>query len=128
MTPAAKRYTFAFLGFMAAYSAAVIGVVYLDRAFDFPTAVRVCLALLPIVPALFALREFIIFLGAMDEVQRRIQHEAILIAAGVVGFGTFTLGFLDAVVDVPEFSLTWILPAIIAVWGVSIPLVSRRYQ
>ena len=35
MTPAAKRYSFAFTGFMLAYAGVVIGVPFLDRAFDF---------------------------------------------------------------------------------------------
>ena len=127
MTPAAKRYSFAFTGFMLAYAGVVIGVPFLDRAFDFATPVRIGLALLPVVPTLFALREFMILLHIVDEVQRRIQLEAILIAAAVVGFGSFAWGFVEGAIDVPRISLIWVLPALAAVWGAALPFVRRRY-
>lgn len=128
MTPAAKRYTFAFMGFMGAYTGAVIGAPFLDRAFDLAEPARLALALLPVVPALFALREFVIFLRSMDEVQARIQFEAILIAAGVVASASFAWGFVEEWMAVPHVSLIWVFPAMVAAWGVALPLVARRYR
>ncbi len=127
MNPASKRYTFAFTGFMMAYGGFVIGVPFLDRAFEFAQPVRIGLALLPVIPSLFALREFLILLASVDEVQRRIQQEAILIAAGVIGFGSFAWGFVEGTIDVPALSPIWILPAMVAVWGLALPFVRRRY-
>jgi hypothetical protein len=125
---AARRYTFAFLGFMACYARVVIGAPFLDRAFELPGAVRIVLALAPVIPALLALREFVIFLRSMDEVQARIQSEAILIAAGVVAFASFAWGFVEGWIAVPDLSFIWILPAMIAVWGLAVPMVARRYR
>lgn len=128
MSLAARRYTFAFLGFMGAYAGVVIGAPFLDRAFDLPGPARLALALAPVIPALFGLREFVIFLRSMDEVQARIQSEAILIAAGIVAFAAFGWGFVESWMSVPQISLIWVLPAMVAVWGLALPLVSRRYR
>ncbi|MCR9130572.1 MAG: hypothetical protein NXI12_13715 [Alphaproteobacteria bacterium] len=128
MKPAARRYTFAFTGFMMCYSGLVLGVPFLDRAFELSSPVRLLLALAPVVPALFALREFVIFLRAADEVQARIQSEAILITAGVVAFASFAWGFVEGWMEVPDLSFIWILPAMVAVWGCALPFVTRRYR
>jgi hypothetical protein len=128
MTPASRRYTFAFLGFMGCYAGVVVGAPFLDRAFELSQPVRLVLALAPVVPALLGLREFIIFLRSMDEVQARIQFESLLIAAATVAFAAFSWGFVEGWMEVPDISLLWVLPAMIAVWGLILPLVSRRYR
>lgn len=79
------------------------------------TAWRVPLALAPVIPVAFALWAFVRFLGRMDELQRRIQLEALGIAFGGSGLLTFSYGFLEGV-GFPHIS--WIIifcpPAIIA--------------
>ncbi|MCC5996866.1 MAG: hypothetical protein JJU18_10920 [Oceanicaulis sp.] len=128
MTPAAKRYTVRFLFLMIAYSLAVVGATMALRAFDPSGPVRVILALIPVIPALLALREFVFFLRAMDEVQARIHAESLLIAAGVVSFATLTWGFLESWADAPPISVMYVLPAMALVWGVVLPFVSRRFK
>ena len=128
MSPAARRYTRFFLLWMAVYSVLVIASsVALDRmGLSGPPAVAASVA--PVLPALMALREFVVFLRSMDEVQARIQSEAILIAAGLVGFASFTWGFAERGVALPEISLIWVLPALVWTWGGALFIVSRRYQ
>ena len=128
MNPAAKRYTRRFLFWMLIYSIAVIVTTGLLDGLDLPPPARVGFALLPVLPTLMALREFIIFFRAMDEVQARINAEAILIAAGVVGFGSFAWGWVELWMDWPFVPMIWILPALIAAWGVARIFVSRRYS
>jgi len=128
MTPAAKRYTRWFLFWMMLYSVAVLGSAALDARIELPDPVRIGLALSPVPPALMGLREFVIFFRALDEVQARIQSEAILIAAGVVGFATFAWGFVEVRMDWPHLPAIMVLPALAAVWGVALPFVSRRYR
>lgn len=74
-------------------------------------------SLTPLIPAFFALRAFIERIRAMDEYQRRIATEAILWAAGIVGFACFGYGFLEGAVAVPQISLLWVLPGLIGVFG-----------
>jgi CHASE2 domain-containing sensor protein len=128
MNPAAKRYTRRFLFWMAVYSVTVIATSSILDGLDIAAPARIALALTPVLPTLMALREFIIFWRAMDEVQARINAEAILIAAGVVGFGSFAWGWVELWMDLPFIPMIWILPALIAVWGVARVFVSRRYQ
>ncbi|MGY6627423.1 MAG: hypothetical protein ACXIVL_02815 [Oceanicaulis sp.] len=128
MTQAAKRYTVWFLFWMMMYSAVLIGGTIAHNRLDLDGLAALAVAVAPVLPTLMALREFVIFLRAMDEVQARIQSEAILIAAGVVGFGSFAWGFVESRVEVPDVSLIWILPAMVAVWGLALPFVSRRYK
>jgi hypothetical protein len=128
MSPAAKRYARFFVLWMAVYSVLVIASsLALDRmGLSGPPAFAASVA--PVLPALMGLREFVIFLRSMDEVQARIQSEAILIAAGFVGFASFTWGFAERGVALPEISLIWVLPGLVWTWGIALVFVSRRYR
>lgn len=128
MTQAAKRYMRWFLFWMMMYAAVLISGTVAHNRLELDGLPALALALAPVLPTLMALREFVIFLRAMDEVQARIQSEAILIAAGVIGFGSFAWGFVESRMEVPDISLIWVLPAMIAVWGLALPLVSRRFK
>jgi len=128
MTPAAKRYTRRFLFWMMVYTVTVIATSFVLDKVELANSIRIILALAPVLPTLMALREFIIFFRALDEVQARIQAEAILIAAGVVGFGSFAWGWVELWMELPFIPMIWILPTLIAVWGVARVFVARRYQ
>jgi hypothetical protein len=128
--PAAKRYMREFPLASALYVGVLIGSVVILRRFDPPLYAAIPLALAPVAPALLMLRAYLRFVAGVDEMQRRIQHESMLIAAAVVAFGTFSYGFLEGVGAVPSIpgALIWVLPAMIAVWGVTLPFVIRRYK
>ena len=127
MTRAAKRYVRWFLFWMMLYAVAVLGSSAVNERLALAEPVRLGLALSPILPALMALREFVIVFRALDEVQARIQSEAMLIAAGVVGFTTFAWGFAEVWMDWPRLPVILVLPALVMAWGVTLPFVSRRY-
>ena len=69
------------------------------------------------------LRTYLVFMGEVDELQRRMQSEAMLIALATVGFSSFAWGFLEEWAQFPHIPLIWVLPAIIAVWGVAVAFV-----
>jgi hypothetical protein len=73
------------------------------------------------------MRAFLRFLGRMDELERRIQLEAIGFAFGVTLVVVMTAGFLENA-GVPRVSGIWIGPLMIALWGVGAALASRRYR
>ena len=112
----------------ALYLAAVFGAVSAIRYFDLPHWALVVLALLPLAPALLMLRAYLVFTRSMDEFQRRIQSEALLIASAVVVFGSFAYGFLEEWADFPHVPLIWVFPAFCGVWGVATFIVRRRYK
>lgn len=110
------------------YTVAVIGVNVIDDAVSLSTPLRVLLSLIPVLPAAGMLIVIVVFVRSMDEFQRRIITEAILIAAIIVGLGTFTYGFLQGALDWPDIPSLWILPALIAIQGVASFIVRRWYQ
>ncbi|MEZ4832608.1 MAG: hypothetical protein R2873_11535 [Caldilineaceae bacterium] len=90
------------------------------------TPLQVVLAVLPVVPLLFALRAFLRFLSRIDELQQRIQPKRLGCrpAAGLV---TITVGFLENA-GLPQPSWIWVFPMLIAFWGIGTAIAGRRYQ
>ena len=103
----------------------VVSVALIHR--DPQSPWRYALAVAPVVPAFFALLALIRFLGRMDELQRRIQLEAIGFGFAATIMLTFTYGFLEDV-GFPRLSFTWILPLMVMLWALGVGLASRRYR
>ena len=80
------------------------------------------------VAAIAMLRTYMTFLRSMDELHRRIQTEAWLVSAGVIGIGSFTYSFLEEWAHFPRIEIVWVFPALIFVWGMATFFVRRRYK
>ena len=127
MTPAAKRYSREMIVAALLYTIVVFAGAFATRM-ELPHWVIVIAALAPLLPALLMLRAYITFVNGVDEFQRRIQSEAVMIAAGVTGFGCFTYGFLEEWAGFPHVPLIWVLPILIGSWGVALCFVRLRYK
>lgn len=126
MNQSTKNYLIEFGSSMAVYSVAVLGsITALQRYPEMPF--RTLIAVAPVIPILFALRAFLRHLNNIDEMQQRIQMNAIAFAAGATGILTFTYGFLENV-GYPTLSWTWVFPLMIALWGIATAVASRRYS
>ncbi len=126
MNSAARAYTIQFLGAMAAYMILLFVSIYLLE--NNPTAPwRGVVAALPAIPTLLGLLAFIRFLGRMDEMQRRIQFDAIAFTAGATAILTFTWGLLENA-GFPHISLIWVLPLMAALWGIATGVSAARYR
>jgi hypothetical protein len=110
---------------MAAYTVAVIVTVKLTP--DIDGTLRAPFVLIPLIPAAFALRAYLRFLGRMDELGRRIQLEALAIGFGAAGMLTFAYGFLENA-GFPRLSYIFVFPLMIALWGIGAAIATRRYQ
>ncbi|MDX1993455.1 MAG: hypothetical protein SF029_13780 [bacterium] len=88
---------------------------------------RYPIAVLPVVPILLGFRAYLRFVRRMDEMEQRIQFEAVAFAVGVVGVVTFALGLLETA-GMPPVSMLWIFPSIILLWGFGQILARRRYE
>ncbi len=110
------------------YTAAVFGGAFAIRDDDASQWVAIGAALLPLLPALLMLRAYLIFLNGLDEFQRRIQTDAMLVSAAIVGFGSFAYGFLEEWADFPHLPLIWVLPALIGIWGLAACIIRLRYK
>ncbi len=108
---ASKTYTREFLAAMATYVVVLPVCILLIIASPHSAWWRIPLALVPVIPILFAMRAFMRFFGYMDELQRRIQLEAFAFSFGVTGIVTFSYGLLTYV-GFPAISWVWIFPLI----------------
>ena len=111
---------------MVGYPLLLFGSIWLLRSYP-EAAWRPLAALLPVIPVLFGLRAFLRFLNQMDELQRRVQLNAIAFAAGATAILAITVGFLENA-DVPQPSLFWVFPTMIVLWGVATAVINRRYR
>jgi hypothetical protein len=75
-------------------------------------------AALPVLPAIAAMVAFVRFLRTMDELQRRIHFEALVIAFAAAILITFSYGFLETA-GLPAIPWIWIAPMMIVLWGVT---------
>ena len=130
MKEAGRRYTVRMLGTGLLYMAVVFAAVWVIRhsGLQLPQWTVVLISLTPVIPALVMMRVYLTFVRQMDEFNRRIQSEAWLISAGLVGFGTFTFSFLEEWAHFPRLDLVWVFPALLGMWGLATFFVKRRYQ
>lgn len=114
---------------MGGYVVALLASLLLLRQVDLPL-LRAALALLPVLPIVLVLRAMIRYVRDSDELQRRIELEAISIASASVSLLYMTGGFLQAarVIDVPAAAaMLWVFPLTCLVYGAAKGLVARRY-
>lgn len=121
------RYIRHFLGAMGAYCFAVVLMVMGLKAVADTSPVRYGLVLLPMVPVAYGIRQFMEAVRYMDELQRRIQFEAMAFSFGLTAFISLTLGFLENA-NGPRLGMIWVFPLMIGLWGVGQALSNRRYQ
>jgi len=122
---AAIAYTREFGFAMAAYVVSLpISLALIDKV-DQPL-VRI-VALIPLIPAGFALAAYLRFLNRMDELGRRIQLEALAFGFGAAGMLTLAYGFLENA-GFPRLSYIWVFPVMIALWGIGGAIAAYRYR
>lgn len=122
----ARRYLVEFGGAMAAYVVVVLVSGAVVRAHP-EAGWRFVVAVTPLVPALAATVAVLRHLARLDELERRIQLEALALGALVTGLGTFTWGFAETA-GAPALPVIWVLPMLIALWGVGVGVATWRYR
>jgi len=120
-----NRYVIEFGSAMLAYVVLLPLSIFAYRAVD-QDALRAIIAVVPVVPTLLGLVAILRAVRRMDELERRIHFEAVAFAFAATALLTFTYGLLENV-DFPRVSLTWILPLMVALWGLGQALARRRY-
>lgn len=125
-----RRYTRTLVVAMAAYAGLLIVSLLLLRQIE-GAGLRALVALLPVPPIAFVLRAMVGYIRDIDELQQRIELEAICIAAAGVSLAYMTGGFLQGaqVIDVPaSAAMLWVFPSICGVYGLAKLVVARRYR
>lgn len=130
-TPALRsRYLREFLPAMGAYVVTLFFSIWLLKRIDEP-GLRALVALLPVPAIGMALRAIIRYIRDVDELQQRIELEAISFAAAFVSLAYIAGGFLQLakVIDIPAgVAMIWVFPMICASYGLAKIVVARRFQ
>lgn len=124
-----RRYTRELMVSMTAYVVVLLASIWLLRHVDAP-ALRAVVALAPVLPIGFAMRAMVRYIRDTDEMQRRIELEAVSIATLLVSMLYMTGGFLQSarVIDVPAAAaMIWLFPLVCFSYGIAKAVVSRRY-
>lgn len=122
-----KRYFKEFFGAITGYAIVLLTSVSLLSNFEFPRALQVVIALTPMVPVFFVLLAILRSLRDSDELQQRIQSNAIIFSAVVTGFISFSYGLLEGL-GFPHFPTLLILPMMFGLWGIATSWFSKSYQ
>lgn len=128
LLPAQRSYMREFLPAMAAYVVLLLVSQLLLRQVH-PVPLRVLVVLLPIAPIVFVVRAMVRLVLASDELERRLQLEAISIASMSVGLLSFAAAFLRGAGLLPiDNALMLVLPALFAAYGIANWFVRRRFR
>lgn len=125
-----KRYTREVIIAMLAYAVLlVVSILLLKQVESAP--LRALIALLPVPPIAFVLRAMIRYIRDVDELQQRIELEAVSFATAFVSVVYLTGGFLQSakVIDVPSnVAMIWVFPLVCLAYGLAKAVVARRYN
>lgn len=120
------RYLWEFGISMGAYMIALICSVHLLAGENMDATLRPALSLLPMIPALAVCWAVVRQLRRVDELQRKIQFEALGLAFAATAITTFSYGFLENV-GFPRMSLFVVWPLMAAFWLVGGIISRLRY-
>lgn len=128
MPTANRRYIREFWPAMAAYVLLLyVSQTLLTHVHAVP--LRILVVLLPVLPIGFVVRAMVRLVLASDELERRLQLEAISIASISVGLLSFAAAFLrDAGLLPIDKPLMLVLPALFGVYGIANWWVRRRFR
>lgn len=129
--PAGRRYIRALWPIMIAYSLSLFGSIWLIKRGIDSVPLRAAVAIVPALAILLFMRAALRYLREVDELQRRIETEAIGIAALTVSFLYFAAGLLDKarVISVDAAAaMIWVFPMTMLVYGIAKFFAVRRYQ
>jgi hypothetical protein len=128
----AGAFTWRLMALAALSSVCAIAVSSMDRAGWLPGAVRPVAALIPIVPLVAFFVGIARWLGRLDELQRMIHLEAMVIQFSATGILVMSYGMLARVGAVPNLTATQVYPilwiALFVFWSVGLVMVRRKYQ
>jgi uncharacterized protein YjeT (DUF2065 family) len=128
--PAGRRYLRALWPILVGYSLTLFLSVYLVKRGIDSVPLRALVAVLPALAIAFLMRAALRYLREIDELQRRIETEAIGIASLLVSLLYFAGGLLQKakVFDLDAaMAMIWVFPLICASYGIAKMVLTRRY-
>ncbi len=113
---------------LLAYAGILIGSIsWLNSHSEMASPGRDLLALSPMLPAGLMVWVMLRQLRRMDELQRRVQLEALAMAFAGTAFISLSYGFLEGL-GYPRLSMFVVWPLMAALWMLGLLLASKRYK
>lgn len=125
-SPAMRRYLLRFPLAMTVYAVTLMVCLTLMKQVE-PVWGKALLALLPVLPVTYALTEILRLVRSLDELQRQIQTEAVVIAAVMVCMVTFAWGLLEKA-GLPRMPVVLVLPLFCGGYGIAAWCLALRYR
>ena len=122
-----KQYLKELSATLAVYVLALLGSIELLTHVDIARPWRDLIALCPMIPAATMAWVILRELRRMDELQRRIQLEALGFSFAGTAILTFSYGFLEGL-GYPRLSMFTVWPILATLWVVGLAMARRRYQ
>lgn len=115
-----------FFGAMVVYVVVLFATIPFRDAAD-ATPVKVLWALAPVLPLVLVFWAVVRQYNRMDEMMQRMQSEAFALGAIILGFATVSWGFVETA-GLPRLPTILVGPALVALWGLCLPIVMRKYR
>ena len=133
MRPVYRQYMKSFIPAMSAYVVVLIVSILLLQKLgpSAPIYVRIALALSPVIPIVFACLAIMRFVRDSDELERKIELEAIALSSLFTGLIFMCLGFLASSKLIylnGAMVAIWVFPSLCGLYGISKCISSRRYR
>lgn len=128
--PAGRRYLRALWPIMIGYSLSLFASIWLIKRGIVSVPLRALVAVLPALPIVLLMRAALRYLREIDELQRRIETEAIGAASLLLSVLYFAGGLLQRakVIDLDAaVAMIWVFPLLCAFYGIAKMILTRRY-
>jgi len=112
---------------MVTYVIVLIGSLWALNAFAFLGVWSTVVALMPMLPGVAVAVVVMRRVRGSDELQRRIQLEALSLAFAGTALATFSYGFLEKV-GYPKLSMFFVWPLMAVLWMVGGIVSGRRFR
>ncbi|MFC5358791.1 hypothetical protein [Azospirillum himalayense] len=122
-----KRYGVELSGALALYAVLLLGSNAADRLLQPEGTMKMALALLPILGTVAVAWTVLRGLRRMDELQRRIQLDAIALSFTGTALATFAWGFAEGA-GVPELRAFHVWPLMAVLWVVGVCIAQWRHR
>lgn len=122
-----KRFAYEFTAALGMYLALLVASIWAQATWEPSSAFRILLALLPMAGCAAVLWAVMRAVQQMDELERRIQFEALAFAFVGTAFLTFGWGLAENV-GAPKLPAFGVWPIMGALWCVGTIASSRRYR
>lgn len=133
MRPAHRKYLRAFVPAMLGYVVVLFASILILKEIGLAAPVywRAALALAPLIPIIFVCRAMIRFLQECDELERKIELEAIALSCLFNGLIFLALGFLASAKVIQldgAIVAIWVFPGLCGLYGATKCIASWRYR